>query len=222
LVPGLVLQSLAVATALSYFYYGPMRNALDQLSLFRIQTGFVYSCVATAIFGGALPCLYLWLQPATRGRYRFAQSAALTLWWAYKGIEVDLFYRTLARVVGAEANLGTVATKVLIDQIVYSPIWAVTSATFFYQFVESNFDFRALWADLRAPRWYQRRALPNLVSNLGIWVPSVCVIYSLPSSLQIPLFNLVLCFYTLLLAHVAAQQAPHPLRSVGEPPVPVG
>jgi hypothetical protein len=32
-----------------------------------------------------------------------------------------------------------------------------------------------------------------------IWIPAVSIIYSMPNELQIPLFNLVLCFWVLLL-----------------------
>jgi hypothetical protein len=223
-VPGLALQALATAIAVGYYFHEPTRHALDGLSAFRQRTGFLYSVVATAFFGGALPFLYLWLQPATRGRYDLKQAAALTLLWAYKGFEVDLWYRFMAHAVGSEATFAHVITKTFLDQFVYCPIWAVPAVTWVYQYIESGFDARAWWADVSAPRWYARRALPNLISNMGVWVPTVCVVYSLPSSLQIPLFNLVLCFYTLLLAHIAATQAPQGRVSAAapSPTVPVG
>jgi hypothetical protein len=223
-VPGLALQALATTVAVGYYFHEPTRHALDALSGFRLRTGFLYSIVATAFFGGALPCLYLWLQPATRGRYNLKQSAALTLLWAYKGFEVDLWYRFLARVVGTEATVAHVLSKTCLDQFVYCPIWAVPAVTWVYQYIESEFNARAWWADVSAPGWYARRALPNLISNMGVWVPTVCVVYSLPSSLQIPLFNLVLCFYTLLLAHIAATQAPqkHAQQIEPAPAVPLG
>ena len=223
-VPGLALQVLATTIAVGYYFHEPTRHALDGLSAFRQRTGFLYSIVATAFFGGALPCFYLWLQPATRGRYDLKQSAALTLLWAYKGFEVDLWYRFMARTVGSEATFAHVITKTFLDQFVYCPIWAVPAVTWVYQYIESDFDARAWWADVSAPRWYARRALPNLISNMGVWVPTVCVVYSLPSSLQIPLFNLVLCFYTLLLAHIAATQAPNRriAPSTPSPIVPIG
>ena len=33
-----------------------------------------------------------------------------------------------------------------------------------------------------------------------VWTPSVCLVYSLPSALQVPIFNVVLCFSVLLVA----------------------
>ena len=41
------------------------------------------------------------------------------------------------------------------------------------------------------------------ISAWIVWVPAVLIIYSLPANLQIPLFNLVLCFFSLVLAFVS-------------------
>ena len=208
LVPGLILQAVALAIALAYYFYAPVRNALEDLSAFRVSTGFAYSIVATGFFGGVLPCLYLYAQPATRGRYSFAQCTALTAFWAYKGLEVDLLYKVLAKTVGADTSVQTVTTKMILDQFIYCPLLAVPLTVVVYAWIETRFDARSVWADLRTPRWYQRRAIPLLISNLGVWVPTVCIVYSLPTSLQIPLFNLVLCFFTLLVAHLSAHSKP--------------
>ncbi len=208
LVPGLILQGVALAIALAYYFHPPTRAALEDLSDFRVRTGFTYSIVATAVFGGLIPCLYLALNPATRGRYTVAQSAVLTAFYAYKGFEVDLWYRVLARVVGEDASVQTVVVKMLLDQLVYCPLFAVPVTVLFYAWVETAFNRRAVARDLSAGRWYPRRVVPVLISNLGVWVPTVCIVYSLPTSLQIPLFNLVLCFFTLLLAHISADSKP--------------
>jgi hypothetical protein len=39
-----------------------------------------------------------------------------------------------------------------------------------------------------------------ILSNWLVWIPAVSVVYAMPTELQIPLFNLVLCFWVLLLA----------------------
>ncbi len=60
----------------------------------------------------------------------------------------------------------------------------------------------AVSADLRSGRWYSRRVLTPLISNLAVWLPAVTIIYSLPPALQLPMQNLVLVFFTLILAHL--------------------
>ena len=57
------------------------------------------------------------------------------------------------------------------------------------------------FARLRSLRWipFLKENMPKALIGLwGVWVPAVTIIYSLPASLQIPLFNVVLCFYALL------------------------
>jgi hypothetical protein len=39
-----------------------------------------------------------------------------------------------------------------------------------------------------------------------VWTPTVCLVYSLPSGLQVPIFNVVLCFWVLLVAVVAGRR----------------
>lgn len=210
LVPGLILQFFALTLVLAYYYHAPTRAWCEKLAAFRTEQGFIYSIVATSFFGGLLPCLYMKLHPATRSRYNFKQNLLLVIFWAYKGAEVDLWYRILVRLVGSGTDWQTVLTKMFLDQFVTCPLFFVPVTVLVYTWCESRFNTAALLADWRAPGWYRRRVPPMLISNLGVWTPTVCIIYSLPSALQIPLFNLVLCFFTLLLAHLAKKEIPAP------------
>ena len=53
-----------------------------------------------------------------------------------------------------------------------------------------------------------RELVPVLIANFGVWMPTVSIIYTLPTVLQLPLENLVLCFFTLMLAHMANKEEP--------------
>ena len=202
LVPGLILQLFALTLVLAYYYHSPTRELCGRLAAFRTEQGFIYSFISTAFFGGMLPCLYMKLCPSTRSRYDFKQNLLLIAFWAYKGVEVDLWYRLLAWTVGAGNDVRTVVIKMILDQFVSCPLFFVPVTVIVYGWCESHFNTAAVAADFRTPGWYKRSAMPMLISNLGVWTPTVCIIYSLPSALQIPLFNIVLCFFTLLLAHI--------------------
>ena len=202
LLPGLALQVAALALVLAYYHHAPTRDLLSRFAEWRRQVGFASSIFSTAIFGGVIPVLFLRLRPSTRSRYTLDQALALIAFWAYKGFEVDLFYRLLARFVGAGHDVATIAAKTAIDQFVYSPLFAVPTTALFFEWVAIRFRWFALRDDIRAGAWYRRRILPILISNLGIWLPAVCIIYSLPTPLQLPLQNLVLCFFTLIISHM--------------------
>lgn len=202
---GVALQMVALALVLAYYHHDATRTTLTALADFRGRSGILFGVLSTGIFGGLIPFLFLRLRPVTAGRYSWTQGAALTAFWSYKGLEIDLFYRFLARVVGEGVDVATVATKMFIDQFIYCPLLAVPPTVLLYAWVETRFATRAIVADVKVARWYRRRVLPVLISNLGVWVPAVCIIYALPTPLQLPLQNLVLCFFTLLLAHMSAE-----------------
>jgi hypothetical protein len=206
LVPGLVLQAFALAFVLGYYLHEPTRAAFTRLGGLRDDMGLWFGIVFTGLCGGLLPLLYLKAAPSTRALYTWKQGAALTLFWSYKGVEIGLWYALLARVIGPGGDFGTIAVKSLIDQFIYCPLWAIPTTALVYFWSASRFSLRAVIADLRAPRWYARRVLPILLANLGVWLPLVFIIYALPTPLQLPLQNIVLCFFTLMLAHMSQRR----------------
>ena len=201
LAPGFVLQLGALALVIAYYREPGVRAALGRVANWRAEWGVSFSMLSTGFFGGVLPMLYLRSRAATRSRYTWAQGAAVAAFWTYKGFEIDLWYRVLAWICGEGHGVATIAAKTFSDQFIYCPVIAIPMTAVVYEWVESHFSRASLAADLRAPSWYRRRCLPLLLSNLGVWLPTVCIIYALPTPLQLPLQNIVLCFFTLLVAH---------------------
>jgi hypothetical protein len=205
-VPGLILQAVALGLVLAYYRHPPTRAVFEQLTALRGRTGLLFSILGTALCGGILPFIYLRLHPATRAGYTWKSGVFFTLLWAAKGIELDFWYRLLAWLVGNDTHARTVAIKVFLDQLVYCPIWAVPVTVVAYAWHAAGFRWAPLREDFRAGHWYWRHIMPGLLANLGLWVPLTCLIYALPLSLQLPLFDLVLVFYTLLIAHITRRK----------------
>ena len=203
LLPGFALQAFALAVVLGYYFHAPTRALFTRLADLRNEIGVLFSIVSTGIFGGLLPLFYLKLSPSTRAQTTWRQGFALTGFWAYKGFEVGLWYGFMAWSVGEATDVRTIAVKSLLDQFVYCPLLAVPVTALVYLWCESGFNLRAVAADFRAPHWYVRRVLPVLCANFGVWLPLVCIIYALPTPLQLPMQNIVLCFFTLMLAHMS-------------------
>lgn len=207
MVPGFVLQLLALIVVTAYYQHEPTRVILNRLASWREEVGVVSAIISTGLFGGLLPVLYLRARTSTRPHTTWLQGAAITAFWTYKGLEIDVFYRLLARFVGAGHDMATIAVKTAIDQFIYCPFLAVPVTVVFYEWTAGHFDAAALVRDIRAGGWFRRKALPLLISNLWVWLPTACIIYSLPTPLQLPLQNLVLCFFTLLVAHLSRRSA---------------
>jgi hypothetical protein len=162
--------------------------------------GFIYAFVATAFFGGFIPFAYLW---ATKridpSRSALALLVFYVIFWGLKGIEVDFFYQLQGMWFGYENNVKTIATKVAVDQFLYSALWAAPTITIAYLWVEHGFNVRACGAAFTKSFFFVK--IPTVIfSNWLVWIPAVSIVYSMPQDLQIPLFNIVLCFWVLILA----------------------
>ena len=206
LVPGIALQLFAAALVAAYYLHEPSRAALEQLVALRDRIGLPFVLVSTALCGAVIPIAVLQLRRATRGRYNLAQMGALTAYWAYKGLEVSVFYALQARIFGEGRDVTTIVTKTAVDQFVYCTLLAAPGTWLAYAWVEHRFDNAHIRDEFRRPGWYVRCVLPYLVATWGIWIPAVAIIYLLPTPLQVPLQNVVVCFFTLLVMFMAKRE----------------
>ena len=206
LIPGLALQAFALALVLAYYLHPPAREALDAVAGLKQRAGYLYSLVSTAVFGGLIPFVWLRLHPATRAFTPPSHGLFLLGFWAFKGVEVDVLYRAQGWIFGNDQGFSTVTSKVLVDQFVYNPLYAVPLGILVWHWKETGFSWAAMRRlDLAA---FLRANFPKaLLATWSVWIPAVALIYSLPATLQIPLFNIVLCFYCLLFASLTRKAA---------------
>lgn len=182
----------------SYYYWPAGREFLQVIATWKLQYGFMFSAISTAIFGGLLPLIFSMFLTRENHYFLSRDTGLLTLFWAIKGLEIDLWYSLQARVFGDEANFSTIAIKTLFDQLFYMPILGAVNMALFYHWRSHNYAWQSFKHTL-GKYWYRDRIFPLLVSNWGIWIPAVAMIYSLPTALQLPMQNLVLCFWAIIL-----------------------
>lgn len=197
-IPGLLMCLFGIALIIGYYQVPPVHRVLDQVGEIKTRWGWVFSMISTAIFGGAIPVLITWLlkQQSSSGQRELLISS--TLLWAYKGIETDYFYRFQAWMFGEAVTLPTVMAKLVVDLLIWVPCWSLLNVVLFYIWRDCGYSFSRLQAEL-GQHWYRRRILPVLIANNAVWAPAVLVIYSLPVALQLPIQNLILCFWILIL-----------------------
>ncbi len=204
--PGLALIAVAVGAVLAYYYHPPTHAALERLTEFRQRGGFVFSGLTFMLFGGVLPFLILRLMPVTAAKHPWPQLAFFAIFWAWKGVEVDLLYRLQAAVFGAENSWPVVLKKMLADQLIYNPLYAAPYGVFLYAWKDAGFHWAAPLADLRAGRWYYRRIIPVMFAVWAVWIPTVCCVYALPLALQLPLASVMNCLWAILFSHLTIRQ----------------
>ncbi len=203
--PGLVLWVIASAVVFAYYAVPSSKDAFAVVAGWKAQGGFLFSIVSTGLFAGVIPFLFLWARRTTRGGLTWGTFVFMTLFWAYRGLEIDAFYRLQGLVFGNEPTLGAVAAKVACDMFLYNVIWAANLQLLLYHWKNSGFRATAFrgfpWREYGVRRWPVA-----LVSTWVVWLPVVTLTYSLPANLQIPLFNLAACFWSLVMATLTGKK----------------
>ena len=197
LVPGLMLQLAALALLLAWRHWPAAREALDALMALKLRYGAAYSFATGALFAGVLPRLLLHFG----GRHPGPLAPELvfaSLLWGLQGIEVDYFYRLQGWLFGNAADWPTVLRKALVDQLVFSALWAVPSVSLVFLWKDAGFRLARLRA--LVDRDFLRLRLPSAIAaNTMVWTPTVMVIHFLPVALQLPVSSLVASFGVLMM-----------------------
>jgi hypothetical protein len=202
--PALVLQAFALAIVCGYFWSVPVKSALDVVGALKLRYGYAYSAVATCLFGGLVPYAVLSFAGRIPRERRLAELAFYALLWFWKGMEVDALYRAQAVWFGEGSSVATITLKTLVDQFGYVPLWAAPSQVLLFTWKDASFSLSGTRAAFRR-QGFGQRVLVVMFSTWVVWIPAVAIVYSLPSALQVPLFNLVLCFWCLLMSFISRE-----------------
>ncbi len=196
--PGILLWLLGLALVLAYYHLPALRPAYDTVRDWKLRGGFAFSALSSALCGGLIPFVVELAAGRIPRRGWLAAGAFLILFWVYRGVEVDAFYRLQGFCFGNDPGVRTVACKTAADMLGYTAFWSIPTTTLAYFLAhECGWDFARFRAGLDREMLLVK--IPALIlAAWAVWAPSVCIIYSMPAPLQVPLFSVVLCFWVLL------------------------
>ena len=207
-IPALVMQASMVALLAAYYLFPPTTRWLNNLAALKGEWGYGFSALAAVIAGALIPemmrvCAF---QKGKLSHTNFLNLIATIPFWGFNGIVVDLLYRSFANWFGTEVSFQVVATKVLLDQLVFGPLYASPTSAWFYDWKNNNYSFmntRRFFTKI----YYREVIVPTIFAGWAVWVPVVTIIYSLPSLLQIPLFALALAMWVILYTWISEARA---------------
>jgi len=209
LLPGLLLQATAASLVLAYYQVDALLPLLSALGALKERLAFSFSVPSTILFGGLLPFAFLRATGRLRREDVGREMVFLFLFWGWRGAEVDAFYGLQAALFGSAPEPAIILRKVLFDQLVYNPLWVVPLQTLLFLWKAEGFSALRVREALRRQNLFLR-ALPVLLSTWMLWIPGVAIIYSLPVPLQLPLCNVLTCFWCLLLTSMSQRTSPRP------------
>lgn len=199
---GVILWLVGSVLVGSYYSAPPVRQLLDDIGQFKVAFTPWFAMISTAAFGALLPFVFqLFFLPKEK-KQSFRQVSWLVLFWAIHGWQVDWLFRLQAMAFGDEVTFAILLKKMMVDQLVWSPLFALPQVVLVYLFVENDCSLGQTRKALQR-RGYLTRAIPILVVNWVVWIPAVTLIYLLPLALQLPLQNLILSLWCLLLLFFA-------------------
>jgi hypothetical protein len=210
LLPGLILQAAMAAMTVAYFLHPGCHGFLEHLSEVKGRWGLLFSFLGTSLSSALLPEL---LRPLLRmgksgGTRALLDRLLFALpFWGLIGMQVDLFYRLQYLLFGPSSGIGVIATKVLVDAFVYCPLLAVPQAVCAFRWKDHGFTLKGFRGE-HPLAFYAVNILPVLIANWIVWIPVVCVIYSLPPALGIPFFIVAQAFWVMVLATLSARSGP--------------
>ena len=191
LLPGLYLQFFALSIGLSYFYWPASQQTFQFFADLKAEYGALYAMISTSIFGGLIPYLYMLMS----GKVRFLPFYQLLFYvsiWAALGALINGFYALQVVLFGEGTDWLTILKKTTFDQFVFSVF--ITAPIIALAFLWKDQQFNWQKTKMHFDELVKVQIPTTVVTTWIIWIPAVCIIYMMPTNLQIPLFNLVLCF----------------------------
>ena len=198
LLPGLLLSVFGVSLIGTYYYSASVRSFLDGMGSLKSSYGFLFSAISMGLFGGFIPSMVAHATGKIPAHRRIRDTLFFTLFWAYKGIEIDFLYRVQADLFGTGSDFVTLTLKTLVDQLLYMPIIGTVPLVFLYLWKDLDYAMGQAIKRLGTRAFW--KGIPVIIFTCWmVWIPAVYMIYWFPSVLQIAIANLVECFWALML-----------------------
>jgi len=205
MIPGLFLQFLAIVLLVTYYNIDTVKSFWDKIAMIKSENDYLFSALSTSFFGGLLPLLIMRFRGA-KFKIGFGNELVfMLLFWAYKGMEVNLLYQYQSVWYGSGNDAITLVKKVCTDMFIYNPFWAVPTQVLPYLWKDKRFSFAKTYEAIDK-KLFTLQMPSILFATWIVWIPTVTIVYSFPSALQIPLFNIVLCFWVLILSFLSKNE----------------
>lgn len=201
-VPCIALNIIVITLVGSYYQAPAIAEVWEAVGAFKLKWAYAFSLGSTIFAAALLPSLVQLVMGTLPPEGRWKRVGLLSLFWGYRGMEIDLFYQVQGWLFGTGNDAATLLKKVAVDQFVMSPLWFVPTVLIAMRWV----DMGGSWARTRASltREFWTRTCPTvMVTNWLVWIPTLALVYSLPPALQFPLFSVVMCFFILIVTLLA-------------------
>jgi hypothetical protein len=202
----LLLQALALGFLFAYDHSAGVRSFCEHLMHWKQRGGMLFASLASMLCGCVIPELIkLKFRPAGFSRPTAGDLLHQLALFGLFGMTVNAFYTLQHRLFGSGRSWDVLLAKILVDQFLYTTLFALPFCIFWFQLRADRYDVKKALG-----RWsldyYLRHVLPLFIPNCMYWGPMLIAVYSMPPALQFPLFLFAATAWNLLLIFMAKRQ----------------
>jgi hypothetical protein len=167
-IPAIGIWTIGALLVWGYYRGGFVYDLAQTILSLRQKYGLIYPMCSMALFAAVLPLAtqYL-LVPKARATVP-GRMAWLVPYWAYKGLEINLFYWLQAVTWGDGTGFWTVFIKVVVDQFIYSPTAGDITIILWMRYVARRYGEIPAGTPIAPKGWYQLYLVPVVVANWAV------------------------------------------------------
>lgn len=202
-----VIQGAAAALVISYFNSEAVRNVARSIAEFKAGQGLGFVFLTGVVAGSVIPEIVKFVvrmkpDPNSRRLVGFLWPAVV---YGLLAVLVDLLYRLQALMFGAEATPVVVASKILVDMLVFTTLVSMPFCVGLLTWWRRGFA-RSFWREAFTKRFYATEIVASLPLCWSYWLPTLVMVYSLPLDLQFPFAMLMQSAFSILLVFFVSQE----------------
>lgn len=200
-IPASIIQVVMLVVTLSYFFIPASQSLFQAVSNLRSASGPAFAFLSMGGIAVFAECLR---RSSTRDWSGFRNAALFGfVVFGVLGLATDAFY-TLQDWLWAGINpTAQIIAKVLMDQFIYTVIFANPYQTFLYVFKDCGFNVGRFTRRIQPLKlFYVREVLAVLITNWAFWIPMTAIIYSLPLDIQFVISRMAVVIWVLLLSAI--------------------
>lgn len=207
--PFLAIQLCAVTLVVCYYNFEELQDFLKIVEHWKIEGGLFFSMWTTI----ASSVVLAELAKAAFGKIKLPLTKDywkniffVAVYFGLIGMLVDLMYQGQGLLFGYELSFWTTAKKIFVDMLVWNPLFAAPFTMIYFTWVKNNFNLRTTLKQCNFS-YYKEKVLPLLSSTWVYWLPMVSCVYSMPATLQFPLFLCAQAAWSLIMVFIAQEGA---------------
>jgi hypothetical protein len=209
LLPACFVWGVMAIIAFCYYWVPPAIHVFDGLERLQVSMGRLFPFLGMGVSVGLLAELVRMLSSKDK---RWTKANTLNagfnlMVFGILGMLQAVFYGFQTQWFGDSQSFKTLASKVIIDQFAWTVFFANPYQTILFIWRENHFKISRVWQSMRPIKtFWGMRVLPVLITNWAFWIPMVSIIYSFPSSLQLPLAILAVTIWVLILTFLTSEE----------------